>query len=146
MDDRYQKLVAQVDALQQEKFADLDTRFLIDELLAMARSDKRAVKSYLRQLITRLIKINCAKTSEILDHDRYHWQEEINNVRSELNNLFEESPSLRQLSEAEFNRIIQQVKRDVVNLGFLDQDCVQEILIDESVLQVNLEILVADQP
>ncbi|NES24368.1 MAG: DUF29 domain-containing protein [Symploca sp. SIO3E6] len=69
----------------------VDWEHLIEEVDSLGKSDQRKVKSFLRQLLTHLLKRHYLP----LPQEFHHWEVEIRNFRIELQDLFEDSPSLK---------------------------------------------------
>ena len=82
----------QIDFLQQGKMDRLDVENLIEELEALARRDRRELKSHLRTLFTHLLKWEFQP-----ERRSGSWASSIQNSCDEIAGLVEESPSLRQL-------------------------------------------------
>lgn len=81
---------SQLLALEEQRYTDLDLPHLLEELEGLTQSDKRALRSYLRVLLTHLLKWQyqpeCQSTS---------WRSSINNARIEIREILADSPSLR---------------------------------------------------
>lgn len=83
-------LEQQASLLREARFDELDLANLIEEIEAMARSDKKAVKSNLVVLLTHLLKYQFQP-----DQRSSGWRGSIVEHRRRLRYDFEESPSLR---------------------------------------------------
>lgn len=83
-------LEEQVLALQQKRFVDLDIENLVEEIESLSRSDKRALRSYLRVLLIHLLKWQYQSGSRSRS-----WQVSIRNARREIGELLADSPSLK---------------------------------------------------
>jgi hypothetical protein len=83
-------LEQQAALLREGRFAELDLANLIEEIEAMARRDKKAIKSNLVVLLTHLLKHQFQP-----DHRSTSWRGSIVEHRQRLRDDFEESPSLR---------------------------------------------------
>jgi len=96
-DDFHGWLLAQASALRQRRYDLLDPSNLAEELEAMARKDRKELASYLQNLFVHLLKWayqpNRRSTS---------WKLTINQSREEIEDLLEESPSLRNVLEELF--------------------------------------------
>lgn len=88
--DYHQWLKITTQLLRERSFDTVDMEHLIDEISAMGRSEKLAIKSYLRLLIIQLLKW------QHQPRDRsYKGVEIISEYRYKLNDLFLESQALR---------------------------------------------------
>jgi hypothetical protein len=77
-------------ALRRREARELDWENLAEEIEALARNDKRAIRSHLTNLLKHLIKwkIQPGKRTD-------SWVQSIVNAREELDLIIEDSPSLR---------------------------------------------------
>ena len=82
----------QIDFLRQGKLDRLDVENLIEELEALARRDRRELRSHLGTLFTHLLKWECQP-----ERRGGSWASSVQNSCDEIAGLVEESPSLRQL-------------------------------------------------
>lgn len=89
--DFYAWVQCQADLLKNEDYHDLDRDNLIEELAAMARSERRQLVNRLRVLLTHLLKL----TYEPGGDPARGWQETVREQRRRLELLLEDSPSLR---------------------------------------------------
>ncbi len=92
-------LEQQAALLREGRFGELDLANLIEEIEAMARSDKKAVKNNLVVLLTHLLKHQFQPTQRSSG-----WHGSIVEHRQRLQDDFEESPSLRPHAAAVFAR------------------------------------------
>jgi len=92
-------LEEQAALLREGRFNDLDLANLIEEIEAMARKDKKAIKSNLVVLLTHLLK------HQLRPEQRSSgWRGSIVEHRQRLRDDFEESPSLRPHARQVFAR------------------------------------------
>lgn len=85
--------------LKARNFSNLDLENLIEEIESLGRSDKRAISSYLLRLCEHLLKLKYWESERELCFRG--WILEINNFRSEIELILQDSPSLKPcLSEA----------------------------------------------
>ncbi|NEP60952.1 MAG: DUF29 domain-containing protein [Symploca sp. SIO2G7] len=77
--------------LRAGNYQKVDWEHLIEEVETLVKSDQRKVKSCLRQLLTHLLKLYYLP----LPQEFHHWEIEIRNFRIELQDIFEDSPSLK---------------------------------------------------
>jgi hypothetical protein len=89
--DFYAWIQRQADLLKNEEYHDLDRNNLIEELEAMARSERRQLVNRLRVLLTHLLKL----LNEPDGDPAREWQETVREQRRHLELLLEDSPSLR---------------------------------------------------
>jgi hypothetical protein len=83
-------LERQAALLRECRFAELDLANLIEEIEAMARRDRKAIKSNLVVLLTHLLKHQFQP-----DHRSTSWRGRVVEHRQRLRDDFAESPSLR---------------------------------------------------
>ena len=83
-------LLEQVELLSQKRFDKLDLDNLIEEIDAIARKDKREVKSRLTILLVHLLKYRYQAQKQSRS-----WLGTTDEQRNELELVFEDSPSLR---------------------------------------------------
>ncbi|MEL7419030.1 MAG: DUF29 domain-containing protein [Cyanobacteria bacterium J06555_3] len=79
--------------IQQRDFEDMDWDNLLDEIGDMGKSDQRALRSYTQRLIEHIFKLKYWK--EERDRHKNDWKLEIINFRTQISNILEDSPSLR---------------------------------------------------
>jgi hypothetical protein len=86
-------------ALRRREARELDWDNLAEEIEALARNDKRAIRSHLTNLLKHLIKwkIQPGKRTD-------SWVQSIVNAREELDLIIEDSPSLRSYPSLMFER------------------------------------------
>ena len=97
--DFYLWLEQQAALLREGRFDQLDVANLIEEIEAMARQDKKAIKSSLVVLLTHLLKHQFQ-----LEQHSSGWRGSILEHRQRLRDDFEESPSLRPYAAEVFAR------------------------------------------
>ncbi|MGF1517090.1 MAG: DUF29 domain-containing protein [Nodosilinea sp.] len=87
-----------VTQLQSQNFSALDLENLIEELESLGRSDKQSLNSYLKRLCEHLLKLSYWETER--NRCFSGWDREIENFRQEIQEILDDSPSLRnQLAE-----------------------------------------------
>jgi len=79
--------------LSQGCFESADIPHIVEELDGWAERDRREVKSYLRRLMMHLLKWQFQP-----DQRTKSWLGSIGNSKSELDGIFEQSPSLRRFA------------------------------------------------
>jgi hypothetical protein len=134
--DDHQWLLETIELLKQKQFNQLDLDNLIEELEYLARKDKREVKSFLEQITTHLLLLQY--WTEESERNSAHWQEEIFNFRTQLedtltrnlkNHLAEEMLSI-------YQRALKRVKIKTKNKVDFPQECpyTLEQLLDQDYL------------
>lgn len=100
--DFYKWTQNQASFLKNKEFSKLDIDHLIEEIESLGRSEKRAIESYLANLILHLLKIKFQPSK----HTKT-WDLSVRNSRHKIGVLLEENPSLKRylpniLNEAYF--------------------------------------------
>ena len=75
-------LMQQINCLKSKDFTRLDLKNLIEELEALGRAEKSAVKSLALQILIHLLLINYWR--EESDYSKNHWQAEVNTFKFQL--------------------------------------------------------------
>jgi len=88
--DYYAWLVKQAAHIRARRFHQLDCEALAEELEDMGRSERRAVESYLKNLLLHLLKWAMQP-----QHRSGSWRDSIDTARDAMGDLLQESPSLR---------------------------------------------------
>ncbi|NJP08583.1 MAG: DUF29 domain-containing protein [Leptolyngbyaceae cyanobacterium RU_5_1] len=95
--------------LKAYQFDQLDLENLIEEIEALARRDKREMRSRLRVLLSHLL-----KRGYVSSPDNFRgWEITIRDQRTELRDLLRQSPSLRNYFVEAFDEIWQDVLLEV---------------------------------
>lgn len=89
--------------LKSRKFDELDVDNLIEEIEAMVRNEKSAVKSLLEQIIRHRLMLDYWETER--EFNSNHWQAEIINFRSQLEDKL--TTNLKKYLEDELDRVYQ---------------------------------------
>jgi hypothetical protein len=107
--------------LKARTFNDLDLEHLIEEIEGLSGRDRKEVQSRLRVLLARLLKRLYVRSP----HNYNGWQNTIDEQRSELEILLEQSPSLQNYFVAVFdkswNYALRQVRKNYPQVQFPDQ-------------------------
>jgi L-rhamnose isomerase len=82
-----------IDKIQERDFEDMDWDNLLDEIEDMGKSDKRALRSYTQRLIEHIFKLKYWQ--EEYDRNKNSWKLKIINFRTQISNILEDSPSLK---------------------------------------------------
>ena len=93
-------------AIANRDFKNMDWDNLLDEIEDMGKSDKRALRSYTQRLIEHIFKIKYWSS----EHDRNlnGWKIEIIDFRTQIANILEDSPSLKNYLAENYRRWYQQ--------------------------------------
>jgi hypothetical protein len=89
---------SQAKALAEGRFVDLDLVNLADEVAGLSGSDKRAIKSRLAQLVGHLLKWQYQPGAR-----SHSWRYTVKEQRAQIEDLLDESPSLRSYPETVLN-------------------------------------------
>lgn len=81
--DYHKWLEITIEQLRSNHFSELDLENLIEELLAMGKTEIRTANSLIKQLIIHRLKLDKLPNLE----SRKHWQKEINNFQEQLEDL-----------------------------------------------------------
>ncbi|MBE9109202.1 DUF29 domain-containing protein [Nodosilinea sp. LEGE 07298] len=79
--------------LKSRNFDAIDLENLIEELESLGRSDKKSLNSYLKRLCEHLLKLSYWETER--ERCFSGWDREIENFRQEIQEILDDSPSLR---------------------------------------------------
>ena len=85
--DYHKWLEITIEQLRSNHFSELDLENLIEELLAMGKTEIRTANSLIKQLIIHRLKLDKLPNLE----SRKHWQKEINNFQEQLEDLLSSS-------------------------------------------------------
>ncbi len=91
--------------LKNKDFSAIDIENLIEEVADLSRSQKHALKSLLVKLFEHLLKLTYWESER--EYNQKHWKHEIRNFRFDLQDLLEDSPSLKSYLVSEFNNCYQ---------------------------------------
>jgi hypothetical protein len=134
--DDHQWLLETIELLKNKQFQQLDLDNLIEELEYLARKDKREVKSFLEQIIIHLLLLQY--WTEESERNSAHWQEEILNFRTQLEDTLTRNLT-NYLAEEMFSiyqRALKRVKIKTKNQINFPQECPYSLeqLLDENYL------------
>jgi hypothetical protein len=91
--DYNQWLEKMVEQLQARNYETIDWENLIEEVIGLSKSDKRALERLLVRLFEHLLKLGYWESQR--EYNAAHWQAEITNFRLQILSLLEDSPSLK---------------------------------------------------
>ncbi len=81
---------SQLVALREQRYEDLDLPNLLEEIEGLTRQDKKSIRSYLKVLFTHLLKWQYQPLQR-----SNRWSASISNSRIEIEEILEDSPSLK---------------------------------------------------
>jgi len=144
-DTDYQLWLEQTTAqLRAHDFNSLDLENLIEEIESLGKSDKRAISSYLLRLCEHLLKLRYWESERELCFRV--WILEINNFRSEIELILQDSPSLKPFLSEAFLSSYQKARKNILKtvelpFGFVPEepDFTLEQALDEDWLPWQLE-------
>ena len=112
-----------ISLLRNHQFQQLDLEHLIEELEDLGKEKKNAVASLLEQVIRHLLLLQY--WTKEAEHNTIHWQEEIDNFRTQLRRKM--TANLRNYLEEELNSLYQDalgfVKIKPVNTVIFPSQC-----------------------
>ncbi|MGB5596939.1 MAG: DUF29 domain-containing protein [Crocosphaera sp.] len=82
-----------LEQLRNRQYSEVDWSNLLEEIEGMTRSDKRALKSLLTRLFEHFLKLTYWESER--EYNQAGWKGEIQNFRSQIKDLLEDSPSLK---------------------------------------------------
>ncbi len=104
-------LRATAQQLREGRFDEIDVENLIGEIESMGNSDRRALESYLENIIEHLLKL--AYWDLERDRNQKHWMIEIAAFRKSLARIVRDSPSLKPYLEEVFDSIYADTAKDI---------------------------------
>lgn len=104
--DFYQWTQQMADLVRSGRWQELDVKNIAEELEGLGRADKRELKSRLEILLMHLL-----KWSYQPDHRTNSWRSTITEQRLRIQDLLEDSPSLKPFLESEFEQCYQHARR-----------------------------------
>lgn len=110
--------------LRAKDFNQIDLENLIEEIESLGRSDKRAISSYLMRLCEHLLKLKYWESER--DACFRGWVLEINNFRSEIELILQDSPSLKRFLEENFPSAYQKARKNLLKVMPLPQDFIPQ--------------------
>jgi hypothetical protein len=96
--------------LREKLFAEIDLTNLIEEIEAMGRSEKRAVRSQLTRLLMHLLKWEYQPKRR-----SYSWLDSIKDARKQIERLLRDSPSLKIHLNDSFVQCYQDAREDAAD-------------------------------
>jgi len=110
--------------LKARDFSNLDLENLIEEIESLGKSDKRAISSYLLRLCEHLLKLKYWESERELCFRG--WILEINNFRSEIELILQDSPSLKSFVSEAFLAAYQKARKNILKAIELPADFISQ--------------------
>jgi hypothetical protein len=103
-------------AIRERKIDDMDWENLLEEIEDMSASQKRALRSYYYRLVEHILKIRYWDTER--ERNQTKWRVEIINFRRSINDILEDSPSLKNYLQENhanwFNKVIDSYQKNIL--------------------------------
>ena len=87
-------------AIRNQDFTKMDWDNLLEEIEDMGASQKRALRSYTKRLIDHVLKLRYWNSEK--EYNAKGWRKEIINFRDEIKEILQESPSLKNYLEENY--------------------------------------------
>lgn len=100
--------------LKAKDFDNLDLENLIEEIESLGKSDKRAIASYLLRLCEHFLKLSYWESEREMCFRG--WALEINNFRSEIELILEDSPSLKHSLDENFISAYKKARKNLLKV------------------------------
>jgi hypothetical protein len=110
--------------LKNKDFSQIDLENLIEEIESLGKSDKRAILSYLIRLCEHLLKLKHWESER--ETCLRGWLQEIDNFRSEIELILDDSPSLKAFLAEKFASAYQKARKSLIKAAPLTTDLVPE--------------------
>ncbi|MDG2991438.1 DUF29 domain-containing protein [Candidatus Synechococcus calcipolaris G9] len=94
-------ILATVDSLKHQNIDPIDWQYLIDEVEDLSRRLKQTLKSLLRKLWEHLLKLTYWHSE--IEKNNAHWKAENRNVRKQIKDKIQDSPSLKPYGNTTLN-------------------------------------------
>ena len=120
--DYYLWLEKTIYLLENNRFSDLDLENLIDEISSMGKSEKRSLESYLTRLLEHLLKLVYWQSE--LEYNQRGWKNEIRNFRLRIQQIIEDSPSLKPYVSEIFSSCYQNARKLFLDLSGMAENLV----------------------
>lgn len=121
--DFYQWTEDQIEFLKRKEFEKVDIDHLIEEIESLGRSEKRALESYLANVILHLLKIKYQPTKHTKS-----WDLSVRNSRHKIEVLLKQNPSLKRylpeiLEEAYFTARLNAISETGLEENVFPESC-----------------------
>lgn len=111
--------------LKAHNFSNLDLENLIEEIESLGKSDKRAISSHLLRLCEHLLKLKYWESERELCFRG--WILEINNFRSEIELILQDSPSLKPFLSNTFLSSYQKARKNMLKAIGVAADSIAQV-------------------
>jgi len=120
--DYYLWIEKTISLLENHQFSDLDLDNLIEEISDMGKSQRQSLKSYLTRLLEHLLKL--AYWQSELEYNQRGWKNEIRNFRLRIQQIIEDSPSLKPYLSEIFSPCYQNARKLFLDLSGMAENLV----------------------
>jgi hypothetical protein len=120
--DYYLWLDKTINLLENNQFSDLDLENLIEEISSIGKSEKRSLESYLTRLLEHLLKLVYWQSE--LEYNQRGWKNEIRNFRLQIQQIIEDSPSLKPYLSEIFSSCYQNARKLFLDLSGMAENLV----------------------
>ncbi|MFO0291191.1 MAG: DUF29 domain-containing protein [bacterium] len=120
--DYYLWIEKTISLLENHQFSDLDLDNLIEEISSMGKSEKRSLESYLTRLLEHLLKLVYWESE--LEYNQRGWKNEIRNFRLRIQQIIEDSPSLKPYLSEIFSSCYQNARKLFLDLSGMAENLV----------------------
>ena len=120
--DYYLWIEKTISLLENHQFSDLDLDNLIEEISSMGKSEKRSLESYLTRLLEHLLKLVYWESE--LEYNQRGWKNEIRNFRLRIQQIIEDSPSLKPYVSEIFSSCYQNARKLFLDLSGMAENLV----------------------
>ena len=120
--DYYLWLDKTINLLENNQFSDLDLENLIEEISSIGKSEKRSLESYLTRLLEHLLKLVYWQSE--LEYNQRGWKNEIRNFRLGIQQIIEDSPSLKSYLSEIFLPCYQNARKLFLDLSGMAENLV----------------------
>lgn len=114
-DDFHAWSLSQGNALRKLRPAGIDWENLAEEVEALAKKDRRALKSCARTLLAHLLKLGYWRSERAANEGL--WRSSVRNARHEIHDILADSPSLMSFLEQEYHDCYRMASADVADLA-----------------------------
>ena len=120
--DYYLWIEKTISLLENHQFSDLDLDNLIEEISDMGKSQRQSLKSYLTRLLEHLLKLVYWESE--LEYNQRGWKNEIRNFRLRIQQIIEDSPSLKPYLAEIFSSCYQNARKLFLDLSGMAENLV----------------------
>lgn len=115
--DFYQWVQQQTEALRDRRYADLDVERLTEEIESLGNRERREAKSRMRTVLACLLKLAYHPSVVERQQRRHSWQVVAGSARDALEEILNESPSLRPVISAALEEVYKRAVKEVARLS-----------------------------